>query len=134
MVSKAEWTWTDGWLLMALFLAAAERSAPLTQIIGSADAINHAIPTSQELSNSFTKFIQCGLITVAGDLYQINQEFVPDIRKAYQGRGGLFTSGDKGLKFLKRSKLLPKDEQDIILTDQDVKEAYELYSKAIREK
>ncbi|RPI76579.1 MAG: hypothetical protein EHM45_12530 [Desulfobacteraceae bacterium] len=134
MSGGVEWTWSDGWLLMALFLVGVERSAHLHEVLGAADATNHAIPTTRELAQAFTKFAQCGLITVTDNQYAICPEHVSAIKKVYEGRGGLFASGDKGLKFLKRSKLVPKNDQLITLTDTAVEAAYKSYRKVMRKR
>jgi len=119
---------------MALMLAGGDRSARLHEVIGAADATNHAIPTTQELSRALTKFVQYGVATVTGDLYSITPECLPDIKKAYKGKGGLFASGDKGLKFLQSTEFLQKSDSCIELSDVEVDSAYKLYLKAIREK
>lgn len=130
----SEWTWNDVWILMALYLAQGQTGAELHAVIGAADAINHAIPTSCELSRAFTKFVRCGLLSVAEDRYAILSEFLPTIRKAYEGKGGLFASGDKGLKWLQRWKLVESADQNIEINDAAVKAAYTRYVNALKKK
>jgi hypothetical protein len=130
MRDEVQWTWSDGWLLMALFLATPEKGALLHELIGAADATNHAIPTVQELSLALTKFVQCGLVTVTGDRYAISPEHNAAVRKAYKGKGGLFASGDKGLRFLTGSGLVPANNHRVELTEREVGVAYKRYLKA----
>ena len=118
-----EWTSNDGWILMSLFLVHRETGAELYEIISAADATNHAIPTAQELSQALTRFATCGLVAFDGRRYLITSEFLPGIRKAYEGRGGLFASAEKGLKWLRRSKLTDGPEVRIELSDTDVEAA-----------
>jgi hypothetical protein len=122
-----EWTSNDGWILMSLFLVHRETGAELCEIIGAADATNHAIPTAEELSQSLTRFAKCGLLSFDGRRYVIAPEFLPSIEKAYDGRGGLFSSGEKGLKWLRRSKLTDCAEGRIELSEADVEGAYQQY-------
>ena len=129
-----EWTWNDGWILMSVFLAQGEDGAELHQIIGVADAINHAIPTSQELSESFARFANCGLMVNEGDRYAIASEFLSAIKKAYDGKGGLFSSADKGLKWLKKSGLVENAKQCVDVDDRQVESAYNRYVKALRKR
>ena len=129
-----EWTWNDGWILMSLYLAQGEDGAELHQIIGAADATNHAVPTSQELSQSFTRFASCGLMVIAGDRYAIPSEFLSAIKKASDGKGGLFSSADKGLKWLKKSGLAETAEQCVDVDDRQVESAYNRYVKALRKR
>ena len=54
--------WSDAWLLQAIALAAAERPATLSEIIGCADALNHALPTTDELHGAFARLTAGGLV------------------------------------------------------------------------
>ena len=117
---------------MALLLAGGDKSARLHEVMGAADATNHAIPTTQELSHALTKFVQYGVVTVAEDLYSITPEYFFVVKKAQKGKGGLFASGDKGLKFLKSTEFLRRSDNCIELSDKEVDTAYKLYLKAMR--
>jgi hypothetical protein len=127
--SSLQWTWSDGWILMSLFLVSGENGAKLHEVISAADATNHAIPTRCELSQAFSKFAQCELVRVIEDRYVIASIYLAEIRKAYKGRGGLFESPKKGEKWLKRSGLAIKNNQKIEVTDGEIKSAYQTYIK-----
>jgi len=128
---QPEWTLNDGWMLMALYLAQSPEGARLHEIIAAADVTNHAIPTTQELSTSLTKFVQCGLLTTVGERYVIAPAYLPAIEKAYHRRGGLFESASKGRWWLERSKLVRCIGQNIKLSDAQVDLAYHKYSGCI---
>jgi hypothetical protein len=132
--AQIEWLWNDGWLLMAVLLAQGEAGAQLHELIAAADATNHAIPTSRELSSALTNFIRCGLVAVSRDRYHLSPQYLPDVQKAYQGRGGLFAAGDKGLRWLKRSGLAPGNTERVEFSEAQVKAAYDLYIGALRSK
>jgi hypothetical protein len=117
---------------MALLLAQGETGARLHELIAAADATNHAIPTSRELSSALTKFIRCRLITVARDRYRLSSQHLPGVQKAYQGRGGLFAAGDKGLRWLKGSGLEPGNMERLEFSEAQVKAAYDQYVGALR--
>ncbi len=54
---------SDPWIFLSIAAAAPGRvPAPPSEIIGLADAINHAIPTELELEGVFTRLLQAGLI------------------------------------------------------------------------
>ncbi len=131
---RIEWSWNDGWLLMALLLAQGEREAQLHELVAAADATNHAIPTARELSMALTKFIRCGLVTVERDCFRVSPQHLPGLQKAYQGRGGLFAAGDKGLRWLKRSGLAPVNTARLVLSETKVNAAYDVYVGALRAK
>ncbi len=113
MINSLEWTWNDGWILMSLFLTRDADGTPLKDIIAAADATNHAIPTPKELSRALSKFIQCELISTNDDRYLISSEFIPDIQKANEGKGGLFQTPEKGFKWLTKSGLTIKNDKKI---------------------
>jgi hypothetical protein len=132
--AQIEWSWNDGWLLMALLLAEGETGARLNDLIGAADATNHAIPTSSELSSALTKLFQCGLVTITGDRYMLSSSHRLSLQKAYRGRGGLFAAGEKGLRWLKGSGLAPVNMARVDLSEVQVKAAYKQYVSALRAK
>jgi hypothetical protein len=131
---QLEWSSSDGWLLMALFLAQGVTGATLYELIGAADVTNHAIPTSEELSLSLTKFARCGLVTVAGGRYLISPSHLPAIQNAYEGRGGLSFASEKGVKWLRRSGLVMENRKRINFSDAHVKAAFDQYASALRSK
>ncbi len=103
-------------------------------IIGAADATNHAIPTAKEFSTTFTKLAKCGVLAVDQGRYTIAREFLPGIRKAYEGRGGLFATGDKGLKWLKRFAVIEGTNQRVNVTEAKASSAYNRYIKMMQAK
>ena len=61
-----EFTDSDAWTFLAIEGAARGKPSPLAEILGCADAINHAIPTDDELEGGFTRLLQAGLIRMEG--------------------------------------------------------------------
>jgi len=56
--------WSDAWLLQAIAVAASrDGSATLTEILGAADAVNHAMPTDEELHGGFSRLTAAGFVT-----------------------------------------------------------------------
>jgi hypothetical protein len=95
-----QWTWNDGWILMSTYLAQSNKKSTLADVIAAADATNHAIPTPNELSQAFTKFVNAGILNIENNNYRIKSEFLDGIGKAYKSKGGLFKSAEKGQKWL----------------------------------
>ena len=123
------WTWNDGWILMSIYMVSKNNGAKLSAIIGAADASNHAIPTTNELSSAFTKLKQHEVLDIENDKFIINSHYLNEIEKAYESRGGLFKTGDKGQKWLKKSKLLNMNESVILVTEEQLSTAYNEYTK-----
>ena len=57
--------WSDAWLLLTIVLAGRERAASLQDVVGTGDAINHAIFTFDEIDGGTARLQQAGLIMVS---------------------------------------------------------------------
>ena len=134
MTEKQQWTWNDGWILMAIYLSGKDQGAELYEIIAAAEAINHSIPTAREISFAFTKFLRCGIVQENEGKYSIVSDYLSALKKAYEGRGGLFSSGDKGLKWLQKAGLTAHGSKIFELTEKQMETAYDQYIKSIRQK
>lgn len=115
---------------MALYLSGEDQGAELYEIIAVADATNHAIPTAQEMSLALTKFIRCGLAQEREGRYLIVSDHLSAIKKAHDGRGGLFASGDKGLEWLRKAGLNERGSESVDFTEAEMKAAYDQYIKS----
>jgi hypothetical protein len=51
------------WLLLSVRFAASDRPATLVEVIGTADAINHTVPTAQELTKSLSALTVAGFMS-----------------------------------------------------------------------
>lgn len=68
--------WSDAWLLQAIALASSSGPATLAQIIGAADAVNHALLTSDELHGGFVRLTSGGFVAESDARFAIT-ELVP---------------------------------------------------------
>jgi hypothetical protein len=127
-----QWTWNNGWILMSVFLVQSNEESTLADVLAAADATNHAIPTPNELSQAFTKLVNAGVLKIEGNNYRISKEYIGDIEKAYKSKGGLFESGNKGKKWLNNSGLEVLKTPKITITQDDVKNAYDVYFSKIK--
>jgi len=89
---------------MSVFLTHGDCGATLAGVIGAADAMNHAIPTTEELSRSLTRLAASGIVTEHSNRFRISDELLPLIAKAKEGKGGSSTSQKK-----ERSGYLQRD-------------------------
>jgi len=71
-------------------------------------------------------------VEVADKRFRLKDELLPEIKKAYSGRGGLFESAKKGEKWLKSLRLTEGNKQDVVITDGDIASAYREYTSAIK--
>lgn len=127
----SSWSHNNGWILAALAMQGGT-DVSLPDLIAAADVMNHAIPTSGELSRSLTRFARCGLIKVDGKRYRILPEHLPSIRKALTAKGGLFTAPDKCVRWLNKSGLRELSTIRIELKPIDVTAAYKQYLEMLK--
>jgi hypothetical protein len=119
MEVNPQWTWNDGWILMATYLTHGTDGARLHEVIAAADGINHAIPTAKELSRAFTKLVRADVAEIADDRFRLRDDLLPEIEKAYNGRGGLFESAKKGEKWLKTLSSTQNNDREVVITDDE---------------
>lgn len=119
---------------MSVYLTHGEVGAALGDLIGAADAMNHAIPTTGELSRVLTRLATCGILTEVDDRFRIAEKYMPMIAKAYQGKGGLFSTPDKGKKWLSRTVFDITDPVEVSITAERSDEAYKQYRKRLQRK
>ena len=72
--------WSDAWLLQAIALAARERRATLAEVIASADAVNHALPTSDELHGGLSRLTAGGFVHEIEDRFDLTNLVPAEIR------------------------------------------------------
>ena len=130
-----QWTWNDGWILMSIYLAQAKGDCTLANVIAAADATNHAIPTANELNQALTKLVDAGLLTTENNNFIINSVYLDEIENAYNAKGGLFKTANKGQNWLNNSTLkIKKIEKVIYVTQEELKIAYNVYTSNIKTK
>ena len=59
---ESNFLWSDAWLLEAIVLASSSGSGSLTEVIGAADAINHAILCDDEIHGGHIRLVAAGFI------------------------------------------------------------------------
>jgi len=63
--------WSDAWLLQAVALASRKQPAPLSEILGAADAVNHAMPTDDELHGALVRLTTGGFVEEIDGQFQL---------------------------------------------------------------
>jgi hypothetical protein len=128
-----QWAWNDAWILTAISVHK-KSGATLAEIIAAADVINHAIPTAGELSRAFSRLVDCGIIHLKNDRYQLARDRQRAVKKSLAGKGGLFSNVDKCLKWLKSTGLEPAQSKTITVSDTEVRAAYESYCASLKKR
>jgi len=65
------WTWVDAWVLAAI--PSTRPGSDLSELIGAMDALNHAIPTRDELAGSLGRLIASGLVECEANRFRISE-------------------------------------------------------------
>ena len=58
--------WSDAWILLATLYAARKQPAPLAEVIGAADMIQHAIVTFEEMEGALGRLTANGYLIYSG--------------------------------------------------------------------
>jgi hypothetical protein len=62
-------TSTEAWIMLSLLLGPAEKGMTLRDLIATADYVNHAIPTYDELADGLQHLRQAGYVIKQADRY-----------------------------------------------------------------
>lgn len=119
---------------MSVYFSHGQEGATLADLIAAADAMNHAIPTSGELTRALTRLAKCQVISHVDDRFRIETHFLPSLAAANEKKGGLFATPDKGKKWLSKTKFEIDEDARITVSDEDVTAAFNEYRTAINRK
>ncbi len=101
-VEDATWDFSDAWFLAALGQFGLQGCA-LTELIGTADALNHAVPTVDEAAQSLGRPIASGLANAVDGRFSATPEGLALYEKR---RGGMFELTPSLLVQLRRVELI----------------------------
>ncbi|WP_436716629.1 hypothetical protein U8335_04295 [Roseiconus lacunae] len=132
MTPPTTWTFNDGWILMSVYMMHGEDGASLSDLIAAADAMNHAIPTSGELSRALTRLAKCNIVKHVQDRFRIAQDYLPAIAAARDRKGGLFATPDKGKRWLASTTFVIDEDARITIHKADVTAAFDQYRNALK--
>jgi hypothetical protein len=79
--------WSDAWIFQAIAIASHAAPARLSEILGAADAVNHALPTDDELHGAFARLTEHGFIAEVGDTFQLTGRVPGEVIAAIVGKG-----------------------------------------------
>lgn len=99
MTSSKRFLWSDAWLFQAIAIASHARPATLSEIIGAADAVNHALPTDEELHGALLRLTADQFVEEVGDQFRLTDRVPKKIRAAIV-EGGWRTGRAAASKFL----------------------------------
>lgn len=60
---RADWQDADAWLLLSALLTCRTRDGSLLELVGTADYIDHAVPTHEELHGAINRLLSARLLT-----------------------------------------------------------------------
>jgi hypothetical protein len=98
--------WSDAWLFQAIALASQTHAAALDEVLGAADAVNHAMPTDDELHGALSRLTAGGFIEEVEERFQLTAEVPSELREALAG--GLTRGRDAASKYLNAEPWSPQ--------------------------
>ncbi len=117
---------------MSVYLAHGPGGVSLPDLIATADAMNHAIPTSGELSRALTRLARCRVINQIDDRFFIAAEFLPGLAEANSRQGGLFQLPENGRNWLSSVDFELDEHAEIKVRQENVTAAFEHYRNALK--
>ena len=117
------WSWSDAWILASL--SGRRSGMTLSELIGSADAHNHAIPTREELANALGSLIAASLVEPTDRGFKTTKQG-ESIKKHW--RGNMFAWSEP---LLKRLNGVAKVVREHPLTEEEVDQAYAEYMRRV---
>lgn len=84
----------DAWILLATLYAAGPRGASLSDIIAAADAIEHAIPTYEEVHGAMARLQAAGVVLCRGRAYRVARRVAVAFLQQRAGRRRVQTDLD----------------------------------------
>ena len=124
--SPLSFTWSDAWVLTSLLLSG-ERAVTLVGLMAVADAINHAILMTSEVNHALSLLCANGYLAVNGTISPTDRaEAIKD--KPYQ-KARVFDKIGIVHQHLVQYATVPCPETKEYFTDDDMKKAYEEYTK-----
>ncbi len=93
---NGEWTFADAWVLTAV--AGSRRPCSLTELVATADGLNHALLLDAEVTRAVGKLLGSGLLDVTADLaFDLTQQGTALVERRH---GSLFSQVDSVLSLL----------------------------------
>jgi hypothetical protein len=102
-----QFLWSDAWLFQAIALASQAGPARLSQVIGAADGVNHALPTVDELHGALVRLTAGGFVSEAEERFTIT-ELVPLVTLSSIRNSGLQAGRRVASKFLRAEEWTPE--------------------------
>ena len=120
----------DAWILYAI--PAEIEGCPLSEIIGRADCVSHAIPTTEDIRSAITKGLRCGLLERGPSGVRYAHSHRETVSMITQKPRYALDAWDALHKFLSGQSWEKTNNEEFVLTDAQVEAAYEEYLGKIR--
>jgi hypothetical protein len=123
--------WSDAWLLLAAGITSSTGSSTLTQVIGAADGIQHAIMTKEELVGGIRRLTRAGYMTFEGGAFTLTESGRDIIKRTTRYGQSYLRQQEAVERLLQRQRTLAEngDEGDDseLLTDAEYDQAIHAY-------
>lgn len=118
--NEGEWVFADAWVLTAI--AVSTRPCSLTELVGVADGLNHALLLDAEVDGALGKLVGGGLVHVTADLgFDLTPQGAALVERRH---GNLFSQVDSVLSLLGS---VPGSDKKFALPPGAMQEAVDAY-------
>jgi hypothetical protein len=125
---------SDSWILLALRWAGSERPASLPDILYSADGINKAIPTAEELDGALNRLLAAEFISQEKGGFRLTELAHATIAQVLKARQGIFDLWEDLSRLLAcpcSGPTLRSVRRRVTITKADVRKAHNAYFRRV---
>jgi hypothetical protein len=118
---------SDAWIFISL--SPAETGTTLDSLIATADWINHAIPTQDEIEGAVNRLAQAGLLHMEADNFFMTEQGIELYRAIMDKKGAILKHWMKMEKLLNETDLPVLVTEEFHLPSNQLEDAYQRYIK-----
>ena len=126
-MNKIKFLHCDHWILMTIPIN--KDGVDLEGIIGRADAINHAIPTDEEIEGAITRCLQANIIKKIDDKYVFTDNYLKIFDKLWEKSKNVFDMWKIVEEYLSKSDLKKMNSDELKLKLNESSIAHKKYSE-----
>jgi hypothetical protein len=126
---KSEFVHSDSWIYLSIAYNQKTSGVSLDELIGTADGINHAIPTIEEIEGAINRFLMYGILEINNNLFFLTDLISSEYEIIKKQTNSCLKQWELFNKFFQNIKLKQKPFIRYELKPDDFKRAYETYHK-----
>ena len=127
---ETEFAWYDAWILLVILYNHDRGPASLQNILATADAINHALPTRAELNHALNRLFAAGYIVEREGDFDVTTAAEAVYRRVAKSRTPMLDELERISHLLANQGPLASVPRRVNITASSLDAAYNAYSRA----